>query len=80
MEQGLRSLRRLGEKGRRIRFLTSTERGLAVYPRKIEPVTLDWESGNITLEEIIHSPRASDYVTRRKEYLFRLYTWTADGR
>jgi hypothetical protein len=79
MELGLRGLNRLREEGRRIRFLTTTEtKGLAIYPLVVEPVVLDWESGPFVLEEIVHSSRATNFVTREKTYNLRLFTWHPD--
>jgi hypothetical protein len=72
----IRALSRLAGEGRRVRFLTTTEtKGLGIYSLAVEPVVLDWESGPFSLDEIVHSRRATDFVTREKTYLFRLYTW-----
>lgn len=76
-EIGLAALARLHREGRSIRFLTSTKGpGLDIYPFPIEPVTLDWESGDFALEEIIHSRRATDFVVSEKTHHLRLYTWS----
>lgn len=75
MRKGLAALARLRSKGSRIRFLTSTPDGLNVFPLEIKPVTLDWTAEEVVLEEIIHSRNATDFETRRKRPVFRLYTW-----
>jgi hypothetical protein len=75
MDRGMFALYRLKSEGNRIRFLTSTAEGLGIFPLGIEPVKLDWESKEIELDELIHSAKAADFVTRRRNFVFRLYTW-----
>ena len=79
MQTGLAALARLHGEGKRIRFLTSTEDGLGVYPDAVRPVSLDWSSEKIALEEIIHHPRGNGFQTRHKNRIFRLYTWRPDN-
>jgi hypothetical protein len=76
MHLGLRALRRAVAEGRTVRFLTTTvSQGLAIYPVPVEPVVRAWERGPFTLEEIVHSRRATNFTTREKTFFFRLYTW-----
>ena len=57
----LRALGRLREAIWRIRFLTSTDRKLDIYPRALEEVTEDWVGDAVTVQEIHHHPRNDDY-------------------
>jgi len=76
VEKGLDSLRELHAQGWRIRFLTTTpDQALSIYAASIQPVTLDWDSGDFKLGEIIHHRRAPDFVIREYNVRFRLYTW-----
>jgi hypothetical protein len=75
MSTGLAALERLRSEGAKIRFLTSTEPGLAVYPMDPGNVELDWTSGTINVDEIIHHKRMSDFKIKHKTRVFRLYTW-----
>jgi hypothetical protein len=75
MSAGLAALERLRNEGAKIRFLTSTERGLTVYPMDPGKVELDWTSGTINVDEIIHHKRMSDFKIKHKTRVFRLYTW-----
>jgi hypothetical protein len=79
MQTGLAALARLHREGKCIRFLTSTEEGLGVYPDEVSPVTLDWSSDRIALEEISHHPRGNGFQTRHRQLVFRLYTWHPDA-
>jgi hypothetical protein len=38
-------------------------------------VELDWTSGTINVDEIIHHKRMSDFKIKHKTRVFRLYTW-----
>lgn len=75
MEQGMAALARLRQQGRRIRFLTSTERGLEVFPLEVAPVRLDWSSDRVRLAVIMQGSEASGFRVRYKHKVFRLYTW-----
>ena len=75
MREGLRLLSGLGRDGRRVRFLTSTEDGLKVYPAPPEPTNMDWESEPYRFEVVIHSARARDFAREAVETRFRLFTW-----
>lgn len=76
VEKGLDALRELHRQGWRVRFLTTTpDQALSIYAAPIQPVTLDWDSGDFKLGEIIHHRRASDFVIREYNVRFRLYTW-----
>lgn len=76
MRNALRVLARMAREGHPVRFLTSTETGLRIFPVPVEPVRLDWESTPWTMRETIHSPRATALEQREKSKRFRLYTWT----
>jgi hypothetical protein len=76
MTLGLNALKRLGESGKRIRFLTTTPvLALDIYPVALEQVTLDWTSAESVLEAIHHSSRAHDFKLREKRNVLRLFTW-----
>ena len=77
MASGLAALRRIRGTGRRIRFLTSTAKGLDIFPLAVPGAALEWSSPELALEEIAHSPRASDFATRQRRFVFRLYSWPA---
>lgn len=72
---GTAALERLARSGRTVRFLTSTESGMDVYPMEIGPVTLDWTGGGTTYQEIVHGGKVDGFYTRNKECIFRIYTW-----
>lgn len=76
MQVGLAALARRHEAGRPIRFLTTTRTlGMDIYPVRVAPVTLDWESEESFLQSIDHSSRADDFEVRAKQNVFRLFTW-----
>lgn len=77
MRKALDVLRRFARQGRTVRFLTSTEAGLGVFPAAPESVRLDWASPPWLDREIIHSARARRFETKQKARIFRLYTWPA---
>ncbi|OGV46543.1 MAG: hypothetical protein A2X46_06310 [Lentisphaerae bacterium GWF2_57_35] len=74
MQAALTALRRIVRPGERIRFLTSTSKGLDVYPVAIEPASLDWTSPPFVYEDLQHHPRADGFELRSHERVFRLYT------
>lgn len=76
MSAGLAALEHLRNEGANIRFLTSTERGLDVYPLDPGKVELDWTSETVNIDEIIHHKRMSDFKIKHKTRVFRLYTWS----
>lgn len=75
MSAGISALERLKQEGKTIRFLTSTERGLDVYPLDPGNVDLDWKSKPVILDRIIHHKRMSDFKIEHKTRIFQLYTW-----
>ncbi len=75
-ERALTVLRRLHGEGRVIRFLTSTERGLGVYPVEMQRMELDWESAPYDYAIVAHGPATRDFRPRPRHKEFRLYTWT----
>jgi hypothetical protein len=77
-EAGLAALRRLAREGWRVRFLTSTDKGLAVYPLAPAPVTADWESAPFMDRTVAQHPGARDFRTREQRRVFRLYTLGGD--
>lgn len=76
MQNALRVLARMAREGHPVRFLTSTEAGLRIFPVPVAPARLDWESAPWTMRETVHSPRAIALEQREKSKRFRLYTWT----
>ena len=71
-------LRALKKSGRRIRFVTSGDEGLAVFPFEIAKPSLDWASGPLTLREIAHHRDSTGFWIRDRNLDFRLYTWGGD--
>jgi len=71
-------LARLHREGWRIRLLTSTRKGLDVYPRPWAAVRLDVETEPWTARELLQHPRAREYKMRERSRLFRLYSWQPD--
>ena len=59
----------------RILFLTSTDKGLNVFPLPLTPTRLLWESDPIVLKEFIHGPRARVFQLKDQPRQFRLYEW-----
>ena len=73
-------LHRLHEAGWRIRFLTSTDEGMAVFPFMLHDVWPDWESDTFTLRELRHDVHIRDYVPIRLDRRFALHTWYPSNR
>ena len=76
MEQGMAALARLRNEGKRVRFLTSTDSGMGIFPLSVSPLQTDWTSGKTVLREMIHSNRATDFCVRDRELQFALHTLT----
>ena len=74
--QGLKALNRLKAEGENIVFLTSTTRGLSIYPTDIAASCI-WECQPVAFEEVIHHRLAYDYKTRHRNVLFKLFRYTA---
>ncbi|MFH0878548.1 MAG: hypothetical protein V2A34_02435 [Lentisphaerota bacterium] len=66
------------KEGTRIFFLTSTDRGLDVFPTKIGPVSMVWTSGPFQEQIIRHHKNAGGFTLREKSRVFRLYAWIMD--
>ncbi|NQT91732.1 MAG: hypothetical protein HQ559_03150 [Lentisphaerae bacterium] len=77
---GFRALERLAANGKRVRFLTSSDKGIKLYPVRVKTEGPTWSSGPTTLEEIIHHPRASRFALQPRERTFRLYTLATPGK
>lgn len=75
MRDGLQALRRLHEQGKRIRFFTTVEQGLELYPISLKNISLDWEAPAFIRKELIHGQNVSGYNYRERRHKFRLYTW-----
>ncbi len=75
MARALKALERFRRAGWRVRFLTSTEHGLDLYPIHPGTVSLDWEAPPLRYRELVHGPAVTDFVWREKAAHFRLYTW-----
>ena len=65
------------ERGGRLLFLTSTDRGLEAFPARLPPLTVEWESPAWEAREVIHHGRARTFKTELKRKEFRLYGWSA---
>ena len=68
-------LARLRGEGWTIRFLTSTEDGLGVYPLPPPGVVTNWSSGPFPVRDVVHSPRATDFELRARNKQLGLFTW-----
>jgi hypothetical protein len=76
IDESLAVLKDFHEKGYRIRFLTSRDEGLAMYPFPFEAMAEDWASEPFIYSEIVHDPLVPPFTMRDVERRFRLYTWT----
>ena len=72
----LKGLERLHHEGYRIRFLSTTEKGLSIYPAAIDPVHLDWTSPSYSYQVMIHHKKMESFRTKPETRTIRLYTWT----
>lgn len=77
--KALRRLAAYRKSGRDIFFLTSTERGLDVFPAPVGPVRLVWDSGPVELHEIAHRARQQGFPWISKTKRFILYQWMGSG-
>ncbi len=68
-------LHRLHDEGWRIRFLTSTGAGMAVFPFRLNGIASDWKSEPFDLRELQHDVHIRDYVPILLERRFALHTW-----
>jgi hypothetical protein len=75
MERAVGVLARLHEAGWRIRFLTSSDEGIGVFPFRLAGLTWDWQSKAFCLQEIEHDPHVADYRVRELNRRFTLHTW-----
>ncbi len=75
MEEGIKVIEGLYRRGASVKFLTSTDLGLKIYPLPIKNARLLWTSKRVSLYRIVHARKANDFVLRKKEYIFRLYSW-----
>lgn len=75
----LSTIERLANEERRVRFLTSTDKGIALYPVETDAFVQDWSSPAIAYQSIIQHPRATRFELQTREVRFRLYTFDPDG-
>jgi hypothetical protein len=75
----LPGLDRLRRDGRRIRCLTSTESGIAVFPFDPSWVKLDWEGEAWSPQVLVQHSKARQFQLRTRETRFRLYTIEIPG-
>jgi hypothetical protein len=73
MRRALASLHRMQQDGRKVFFLTASERGLSVYPGEPVPAREVWTSGALPLREVVQNPRISRYAGQTKPRWFRLF-------
>jgi hypothetical protein len=74
MREALHALELLCSNGGRLHFLTSTEKGLAVYPFQPARTEETWSSGPIELAELDHHTTQRSFAPRTRTKHFRLYT------
>ena len=72
MRLALAALADRHREGLRAALLTSTERGLEVFPRP-PPATLVWDSGPFEIGELIQHPKARGFRLRDRPRRFRLW-------
>lgn len=72
MNTVLPALSRLSAEGRNILFLTSTEKGMDLYPVKLE-VEQVWTSDAIRYQQIIQHKRADQFELTTRQTTFQLY-------
>lgn len=59
--------------GRRVVWLTSTAKGMDIYPPQVELTQLMWEATPFSYQTVIHSSRARSFATETNNKIFRLY-------
>jgi hypothetical protein len=72
---GWSALERLRGAGRRVRFVTTTSRGIGIYGGAAPAAACAARLPPAVLEEIIHSPRATGFATRAFNAELRIYEW-----
>jgi hypothetical protein len=78
MAPGLATLGRLHHLGYRIRFLTSTEEGLGVFPGTVGKTRELWAGEPATFLLTTQSAGARDFVRSEVTHRFRIFTWAPE--
>lgn len=73
MNTVLPALARLSGEGRRVRFVTSTGKGMELYPVQLQ-IDEDWSSGEVTYQQMIQHRNADRFELTTHESTFRIYT------
>ncbi len=68
-------LAELERRGVRIWFLTSTDRGMDIFPPGLRDAALQWSSGPVTYREVAHHRNSTGFWMRDGTVEFRLYAW-----
>lgn len=70
------ALRRLSaNNSRRVVWLTSSERGVSIYPVAIGEAKMLGEPHHLSYRNVVHSSRARSYATEEKRKVLALYAW-----
>jgi hypothetical protein len=67
------ALNRAIDRGHRVLFLTSTEKGLACYKHEIPASPLLWDSGDVSITELKQDIRETGFTHRTRTKRFRIY-------
>ncbi|MFT5497296.1 MAG: hypothetical protein ACI9TH_002702 [Kiritimatiellia bacterium] len=67
-------LKKFRANGWTIRFLTSTDGFLTMYPEAL-PVVQDWQGESFSYEVLVHGPGATGFTFKPRTKQFTLYTW-----
>ncbi len=71
----LHTLQRLSQEGWTIRFLTTTRKGMDVFPSSVSGLLEEYDSGEFELTEVVHHPAARSFSTRVRRFRLRRFTW-----
>lgn len=73
VKTGLAAIHRLKQRGYRVLLLTSTPDALGLYPAGAFSVKELWSGPSFELWEVIHGPHVTDFGTRPRKFVFRLF-------
>ncbi|PTN33809.1 hypothetical protein C6366_14065 [Desulfonatronum sp. SC1] len=69
------ALQRASEQGWRIRFLTSTESAMAIFPAPQARIQFDWSGERLFFHDVVQHPSARGFHLQEQEVRLRLFTW-----
>ena len=71
----LHTLQRLSQEGWTVHFLTTTRKGMDVFPSSVSGLREEYDSGEFELTEVVHHPAARSFSTRVRTFRLRGFTW-----